>query len=209
MQVLKENKQERILETAAELFATRPYHEVLLSDVAAEAGVGKGTIYTYFKNKDELYRSVLYRGFTEILRSLRQRLKREALQPRESLEVLTQEYVRYAYRNPHMFELMRTVSAKTTERAKWVQKRKELTDLIESIIRRGIELDQFEDPHPELTALFIPGLLRSAFLYGSKNTSPQALTEHILWMVESAVVRKGERLRGQTGGRVPSAEYNA
>jgi AcrR family transcriptional regulator len=192
MQVLKEDKQEKILDTAAALFATRPFHEVLLSDVAAAAGVGKGTIYTYFKNKEELYRSVLYRGFTEVLKSLQERLKKEALQPRESLRVLVQEYVDYAYRNPHMFELMRIVSVQTSERAKWVEKRRELSDLIESIIRRGIELGQFDDPHPELTALFIPGVLRSVLLYGSKNISPSVLVGHILRMVESAIVRKDE-----------------
>ena len=190
MQVLKQQKEEKILEASAKLFATRQFHEVLLSDVAAAAGVGKGTIYTYFKNKDELYRSVLYRGFTELLESLRQRLKDEVHQPRESLEVVVREYVDYAHRNPHLFELMRTVSVKASERAKWAQKRQELSDLIESIIRGGIDLGHFEDPYPELTALFIPGLLRSALLYGAKNMNADILAEHILRMVEAAIIRR-------------------
>jgi AcrR family transcriptional regulator len=174
------------------LFAARPFHEVLLSDVAAAAGVGKGTIYTYFKNKEELYRAVLYRGFTELLEGLRLKLRKTAHQPQESLEVLIREYVDYAYRNPHLFELMRTVSVKPSERAKWAQKRQESSDLIESIIRRGIEMGHFEDPHPELTALFIPGLLRSAVLYGGESIDADVLTEHILRMVESSIIRKSE-----------------
>lgn len=192
MQVLKEEKEEKILEAAARLFATRPFHEVLLSDVAAAAGVGKGTIYTYFKGKDELYRSVLYRGFTELLKNLRLRLNKGAFEPRESLKVLVGEFVDYAYRNPYLFELMRKVSVQPSERAKWVQKRKELSDMIESIIVQGITLGQFEDPHPELTALFIPGLVRSAFLYGAGNMTQRVLSAHILRMVEAATVRRAK-----------------
>jgi AcrR family transcriptional regulator len=192
MQVPKLEKEEKILEASAKLFATRPFHEVLLSDVAAAASVGKGTIYTYFKNKDELYRAVLYRGFTELLEGLRLRLRKSAHQPRESLRVLIGEYVDYARRNPHLFELMRTVSTRPSERAKWAQKRQDLSDLIESIIRRGIKMGHFEDPHPELTALFIPGLLRSAFLYGGKNMNADVVAAHILRMVESSIIRKAE-----------------
>ena len=36
---------QHILETAARLFAARHYHEVRMEDVAAAAGVAKGTIY--------------------------------------------------------------------------------------------------------------------------------------------------------------------
>jgi AcrR family transcriptional regulator len=187
MQVLKDQKQEKILAAAARMFATRPFHEVLLSDVAAAAGVGKGTIYTYFENKDELYRSVLYSGFSGVLDRLRERLKKKIDKPRQSLRALVQEYVNFAFRNPHVFELMRTASVKASERAKWTQKRQELSDLIESIIRQGIELGQFEDPHPELTALFIPGLVRSALLFGSESINAQMLTAHVLRMVEAAL----------------------
>lgn len=187
MQVLKDEKQEKILAAAARMFATRPFHEVLLSEVAAEAGVGKGTIYTYFENKEELYRSVLYGGFSTVLDRLRERLKKGVDKPRQSLRILVQEYVRFAFLNPYVFELMRTASVKASERAKWMQKRQELSDLIESIIRQGIELGQFDDPHPELTALFIPGLVRSALLFGSENINAQMLTAHVLRMVEAAL----------------------
>ena len=43
---------QQILEAAAQLFATHRYHEVRMEDVAAEAGVAKGTIYRYFKDKE-------------------------------------------------------------------------------------------------------------------------------------------------------------
>ncbi len=48
-------KKDRVLRIAAELFAEKGFHEVKLDDVAKSADVAKGTIYTYFASKDELF----------------------------------------------------------------------------------------------------------------------------------------------------------
>lgn len=44
----------RILEAAAELFATEGYDRVTTSDIAARAGKPVGSIYTYFKDKQQI-----------------------------------------------------------------------------------------------------------------------------------------------------------
>jgi AcrR family transcriptional regulator len=46
---------ETILQTAAKLFARKPFHEVLMDDVAEQAGIAKGTLYRHFENKDDLF----------------------------------------------------------------------------------------------------------------------------------------------------------
>src|SRR5262245_18615534 len=46
---------DKMLNAAARLFGTQRFHEVRMEDIAAEAAVGKGTIYRYFSDKDELY----------------------------------------------------------------------------------------------------------------------------------------------------------
>ena len=51
-------KAQRIIEAAAQLFAERHYHEVRMDDIAAKAGVAKGTIYLHFKDKDTLYQAL-------------------------------------------------------------------------------------------------------------------------------------------------------
>ena len=49
------DKELAILEAASRVFAQRPFHEVLIDDIASDAGIGKGTIYRYFETKDDLY----------------------------------------------------------------------------------------------------------------------------------------------------------
>ncbi len=53
--VKTEAKEKAILDAAASVFARRPFHEVLIDEIASDAGIGKGTIYRYFETKDDLY----------------------------------------------------------------------------------------------------------------------------------------------------------
>ncbi len=50
----KLKKKTRLLETAFNLFTTRGLSDTSVSDIAKEAGVGKGTFYLYFKGKDDI-----------------------------------------------------------------------------------------------------------------------------------------------------------
>jgi len=53
-QTKKSAKYEQILEAAIRVFARQGYYNSTISQVAREAGVGDGTIYLYFKNKDDI-----------------------------------------------------------------------------------------------------------------------------------------------------------
>ena len=202
MQVLDEQKRLKILATAAKLFAAHPFHKVLLSDVAESAGVGKGTLYIYFKNKEDLYLSVLYSGFAQLVERMQRRLNQSRLSPAENLEAAIREMVHFAYQNPHMFELMRTVPWRSViDNAKWKSRRNELKTLLESIIRRGIACGEFIDPQPDLTARFIPGLVRSILIEDSQSTDAQTLTEHILRFVRAGLVKRDKSVPADHGTR--------
>ncbi len=49
------NKEENILKAAAGVFFDKGFQDASMQDIASMAGLGKGTIYEYFKNKDELF----------------------------------------------------------------------------------------------------------------------------------------------------------
>src|SRR5210317_1485206 len=50
----KNDKYNRILEAAVRVFATRGFYQSTVAQIAKEAGVADGTIYLYFKNKDDI-----------------------------------------------------------------------------------------------------------------------------------------------------------
>jgi AcrR family transcriptional regulator len=181
MQILDHEKRNKILQAAGELFASRPFHKVLLSDVAATAAVGKGTLYIYFKNKEELYLAVLYDGLERLADHVRQCLDSdETRSPEETLEMVVRDLVDQSFENPHLLELIRSVQVPLEGRVFLDQKRHELTDRIEAVICRGVRIGRFSDPHPGVTARFVPGLIRSVLLDGVAGQDRQVVTEHIL-----------------------------
>lgn len=50
-----EEKKSRIIEAAAKVFARKGYAATRIAEVAVEAGIGKGTVYEYFKSKEALF----------------------------------------------------------------------------------------------------------------------------------------------------------
>ena len=54
----KSNKRDDILQAALELIAEHGFHEAPMSVIARKAGVGSGTIYIYFKSKDDLINEI-------------------------------------------------------------------------------------------------------------------------------------------------------
>lgn len=57
----KENRQS-LFESAAGIFTRKGYHKTTVEEIAAAIGVSKGTIYYYFKNKEELYLAIIREG---------------------------------------------------------------------------------------------------------------------------------------------------
>jgi TetR/AcrR family fatty acid metabolism transcriptional regulator len=50
----KNHKYHQILEAAVKVFARQGFHQSTVAQIAKEAGVADGTIYLYFKNKDDI-----------------------------------------------------------------------------------------------------------------------------------------------------------
>ncbi len=63
----KEARPQELLEAALDLFVERGYAATRLDDVAAQAGVSKGTLYLYFTNKEELFKAVVRENLFPVL----------------------------------------------------------------------------------------------------------------------------------------------
>jgi len=53
-----EDKRTQILHSAIEIFAKKGLERGKIADIAKQAGIGKGTIYEYFKSKDEIFSAI-------------------------------------------------------------------------------------------------------------------------------------------------------
>lgn len=77
-------RRELILETARQLFETKGFDLTTVEEIAARAELGKGTIYTYFKSKEQIYIAILEKG----LDMLKERMDLALQNPSSAVEAL-------------------------------------------------------------------------------------------------------------------------
>jgi TetR/AcrR family fatty acid metabolism transcriptional regulator len=70
-------KRERILRAAIRIFSQKGYFNSKISEIARLAGVADGTIYLYFKNKDDLLISLFEEKMGEVVAEIRTRVADE------------------------------------------------------------------------------------------------------------------------------------
>lgn len=61
------DKREAILRAATEVFARKGFFNSKVSDIASAAGIADGTVYLYFKSKDEILHSIFDRAMADFI----------------------------------------------------------------------------------------------------------------------------------------------
>lgn len=75
--VLQEFRKSELLSAARTVFSEKGFHAATIDDIARVAGVAKGTVYLYFKSKNEIYLGALRDG----IELLNQEMRNEASVP--------------------------------------------------------------------------------------------------------------------------------
>jgi TetR/AcrR family fatty acid metabolism transcriptional regulator len=94
-----EAKYQRILAAALEVFARKGFHEAKISEIARSAGVADGTIYLYFKNKDDVLISLFEAKLEQINAGLRDGLDK-ITDVRERLTHVIRYHLQLALNDP-------------------------------------------------------------------------------------------------------------
>lgn len=95
----KDIKRQKILEAAIEIFGRTNFRDAGICDIARRAGVAEGTIYQYFKNKQDLFFSIPIAQTETFVEELEVRLE-GVKNPVEKLKILASFYLEFFNRNP-------------------------------------------------------------------------------------------------------------
>jgi TetR/AcrR family fatty acid metabolism transcriptional regulator len=180
---------DKMLDAAARLFATYRFHEVRMEDIAAEAGVGKGTLYRYFMDKDELYLALLTRASGQFLA----RVMEEAQRPggvRQRLEGVAAAILRFFDENPHVLDLIQRaeVMQRPGVEFPWRPTRDELFQMVQRLLEEGRRHGEFTVRDPALSVLMLLGGLRSVIRFGSRPRDPDLPRQIISDLLHGAEV---------------------
>jgi AcrR family transcriptional regulator len=171
---------DKILQAAAHLFGGQRFHEVRMDDIADAAEVGKGTLYRYFKDKDELYLEVLRWQSDQFLTRVHAAIDKE-MSATAQLVSEVRVVINYFDEHPHLLLLIQRaeVALNDDPAMPWQQTRSEMMKLTLEVFRKGEEMGEFRLSDPELSALILLGGLRSVIRFGPMPRSPD-LAERIV-----------------------------
>ena len=88
----KEAKKHTILTAAMKVFAKKGVANTKMTDVAVAAGIGKGTIYEYYKNKDEIF-AESFHHFMEVLENIMAQRLFKISDPMEKIKEMTMGWI--------------------------------------------------------------------------------------------------------------------
>lgn len=192
MQTLDPHKSEEILRVAATLFSAQAFHEVRLDDVAARAQVGKGTLYLYWRSKEELYMAVIRHGFASVLGRIRSELEPVHGRPWDELATIVSAVVDFAFSFPGLYQIMRSGTL-TPEDPELQRVRTELTQVVQDVIQAGVDRGVLTDPCPALTTQYILSFARGALLYPPTGLTAESLTTHMMRLLRHGFDAGGDR----------------
>jgi AcrR family transcriptional regulator len=159
---------DKILSAALRLFGTHRFHEVRMEDIAAEAEVGKGTLYRYFADKEELYRAMLGRSSERFVRRMEAIVAGDG-PARARLESLVAAVIDEFDAEPHLLELIQRAEVLAAGTAfPWQESRERMPQLVRRLFDEAADESTFAVRDPELTVWLLLGGLRAIIRFGDR-----------------------------------------
>ena len=101
----RREKRTRIVKAAIRVFAEKGFHQARVTDIAKQAGVADGTIYLYFKNKEDLLLTIFEEKMDGILHGLDAALDGVS-NPLERIRIFAHHHLRQVRSNPRLAEVL-------------------------------------------------------------------------------------------------------
>ncbi len=191
------DKRARILDAAIKVFAERGFHTATVAEIAKGAGVADGTIYLYFKGKDDLLLRLFDEKMTELLAEARAELSREKSAP-EKLRRFVELHLSLVERNPDLasvliVELRQSAQfLKAADRAKLAA----YVDLIAEVVKAGQESGELSEsisPATVKRAIFgaLDELALGWLLSGRRTSLKKTAAEVAGWFVRGLLPANG------------------
>lgn len=140
------DKRQKIMDAAVEMFAEQGFYNSTVADVARKADVADGTIYLYFKNKDDLLISIFEHSMEMFIDTVREELK-NVENPREKIKKFIALHLKLVQKNQNLAQVIQIELRQSSKFMKEYANEKffEYLNLIQGVIEEGKERGVFRD----------------------------------------------------------------
>jgi len=164
---VSDERRSQILNAAEGIFTKKGFDEARMDDIADKTGLSKGTLYLYFRSKDDLIIAILDRIFQREFRQLQdlQQVESSATEAIWKLtELLTRDILGILRLIPIVYEFLALAF-----RNKYVQQAlkkyiNRYLDILTPIIQRGIETGEFRQVDAREVAIAMGAMIEGTLL---------------------------------------------
>jgi AcrR family transcriptional regulator len=155
----------QLLDAAEEVFGRKGFHETTLKEVAELAEFAVGSVYSFFENKDDLFRQIFIRRGEEFMPELLAIVHDAELGPVDQLHALVDFEIGFFRSHPHFGRLYLRYSSATSLStdseidAVMKERYEDAMQLQASLFRRGQRAGVLRKGDPEVLARLFSGLI--------------------------------------------------
>ena len=179
---VSDQRKDQILHAAEQVFTKKGFDQTRMDDIAEETSLSKGTLYLYFKSKDDLIIAILDRIFQGVFKQLDAR-KNKQMSATEAISQFTEEAI-HDYKHmlrllPIAYEFLALAFRNTTVQKALKEYFKVYMSVLVPIIQRGIDLGEFRQVDPQEVAIAAGAIYEGTILLWVYDSSLVDFETHI------------------------------
>jgi TetR/AcrR family transcriptional regulator len=175
----------QLLDAAEEVFGRKGFHETTLKEIAELAEFSVGSVYSFFENKDDLFRQIFVRRGEEFMPAMAEVLADESRDPLEQLHALVDFEVGFFRRHADFGRLYLRYSSAVMQAAdrgidQVMRERYDAAMALQaSLVERGQAAGVFRPGDPVVLARLFSGLMAAYQALDPAVVSDQPGTERL------------------------------
>lgn len=182
------SKKEEVIKSARELFCQYGYKKVSMDEIAKKSGVTKKTIYSYFKDKNDLIKYFAYEEI-EKMKNIVEKEEKKKISAIEKVHNIIYDLLEYK-KNEELLN-------KFTEEANYIKQgiadeciemlNKTIMGEIKTLLEKGIENGDVKSCNTELAAFLIYKMYVALMFEWNRPLDKKEVTESIMNLLKSGV----------------------
>jgi AcrR family transcriptional regulator len=175
-----------LLAAARSVFAVHGFHEASIAAITAQADVGVGTFYLHFRDKDEIFATLLENGLSEMREVVVSAVKGQPLD--RQLPALLRTIFQQAYLHRDLFQIALTDGGFLLH-SKAIRARFEVSEGLIQILSCAQEAGLLDGYHLPLLARFITGMIMQgiAWWFEHDEPGPDEMNRHVLQLLRNGL----------------------
>jgi AcrR family transcriptional regulator len=186
-----QTKELAILNAASRVFASRPFHEVLIDAIASDAGIGKGTIYRYFETKEELYFATVVHVMEGLAGELDEVSRAEASAAKR-LEAIATLILGRFWERRYLLPFFQRDERFPDLEVELIKRREPILRVVQEAILSGIERREFRGIDARIGADLFLGMVRSMNLFHTPSDRLEDLVAQLMSVFTNGINRREE-----------------